>query len=171
MLHLKTAAELTNPALERRWHARREGRDADVLRAILSSFVATGGPVLMAAVAAAFPERSAAAVAETVRALDAVDLLQLDGERIVVAYPFCAAPTPFRVRLTAGTERYACCAIDALGVAPMLGEPVRVISECHHCHEPLAFAVGTEGPGPDGAGVMAWVETWREGERRIATSL
>lgn len=53
----------------------------------------------------------------------------------------------------------------------MLGEPVRVMSECHHCHEPLTLAVGADGPGPDAAGVMAWVETWREGERRIATSL
>ena len=171
MFDIKTAAELTDPALERRWHAHREGREADVLRAIVSSFVATGGPVLIAAIAAVFPERPAAAVAETVRALDAVDLLQLEGDRIVVAYPFCAAPTPFRVRLTPGTERYACCAIDALGVAPMLGEPVRVMSECHHCHEPLTFGVGTEGPGPDAAGTMTWVETWREGERRIATSL
>ena len=37
--------------------------------------------------------------------------------------------------------------------------------------ESLVFAVGAKGPGPDADAVMAWVETRREGERRIATAL
>ena len=36
---------------------------------------------------------------------------------IVALYPFSTVPTPVRVRLD-GAERYAMCAIDALGIAP-----------------------------------------------------
>jgi hypothetical protein len=46
---------------------------------------------------------------------------------IVVAYPFSGRPTAHRVRLD-GREVYAMCAIDALGIAPMLGEPIEIAS-------------------------------------------
>jgi hypothetical protein len=110
-------------------------------------------------------------IADAPRVLDTDDLVQLDGDQVVIAYPFASARTPFVVRLQSGADRYACCAIDALGIAPMLGEPVRVLSGCHHCRESLTFEVGPDGPEPDAEGVMAWVETRREGERRIATAL
>jgi hypothetical protein len=171
MLDIRTADELGDPLLQQRWKLRREGQQAHVLQRILGAFVETGGPVPLSAIVTAFPDRPAAAVEHSVRTLDAEDLVQLDDDKVVVAYPFCAAPTTFRVRLASGADRYACCAIDALGVAAMLGEMVHVASECHHCHEPLAFTVAAEGPTADAAGVMAWVESRQEGQRRIATSL
>ena len=88
-----------------------------------------------------------------------------------MAYPFSAAPTAFVVRLADDRERYACCAIDALGVAPMLGESVHVRSQCHHCGATLEFDVAPTGPAADAEGVMVWVGVRGEGERRIATSL
>jgi hypothetical protein len=50
-----------------------------------------------------------------------------DGE-ITVAYPFSGRPTAHRVRFPNGHERDAMCAIDALGIAPMFGEPIEIAS-------------------------------------------
>lgn len=50
-----------------------------------------------------------------------------DGE-IAVAYPFSGRPTAHRVRFLGGHEVDAMCAIDALGIAPMFGEPIDVDS-------------------------------------------
>lgn len=47
---------------------------------------------------------------------------------ITVAYPFSGRPTAHRVRFPGGHEVDAMCAIDALGVAPMFGEPIEVES-------------------------------------------
>lgn len=56
------------------------------------------------------------------------DLVHADeSERIAVAYPFSGPPTPHRVRYD-GREVHAMCAIDALGIAPMLGVPIEVVS-------------------------------------------
>jgi ketosteroid isomerase-like protein len=41
--------------------------------------------------------------------------------RITAAYPFSALPTAHRVQIAGGASAYAMCAIDALGIAPMLG--------------------------------------------------
>ncbi|MGH3031189.1 MAG: alkylmercury lyase family protein [Gaiellaceae bacterium] len=61
-------------------------------------------------------------------ALAREDLVHADQSgSIVVAYPFSGRPTPHRVRLD-GHEVFAMCAIDALGVGPMLGLPVEVTS-------------------------------------------
>jgi hypothetical protein len=170
-LAIKTAAELVDPALEARWVARRTGRQGRVLKAIVRIFVERGGPVPVAAIVAALPELPAGAIEETIDALDGEDLIQIVDGEVVIAYPFSASPTPFRVRLADGNERYACCAIDALGVAPMVGAPVSIRAECHHCGAPLAFSAGPEGPGPDAEGLMVWVGARPEGRRRIATSL
>jgi hypothetical protein len=121
LLEIKTAEELVDPALERRWAARRDARQAEVLRWILQAFVERGGPVWTSAITAAFSERPAATVRATVEALDAEDLMQVTGDAVVIAYPFSSAPTPFVVRLVGG--------------------------------------------------VMVWVETRRDGQRRISTSL
>ena len=67
----------------------------------------------------------AAALAELERA----DLIVLDphGE-LLAAYPFSAAPTPHRLTLGSGVSVHAMCAIDALGVSAMLGQPITVTS-------------------------------------------
>ena len=63
------------------------------------------------------------------------------------------------------------CAIDALGIAPMLGQRVRVRSRCHHCGEPLELEVDPAGSGLEAEGVMVWVGKQGDGERRASTSL
>jgi len=170
-LEIRTAEELMDPALEERWTARREKRQADVLQRILREFVERGGPVVVNAITAAFPDRPDRVVRENLGALDEDDLIQVTGDHVVVAYPFSTARTPFVVRLANGAERYACCAIDALGIAPMLGQPVHVRSECHHCRMPREFSTSPHGPGTDAEGVMVWIENRAEGQRRISTSL
>ena len=46
---------------------------------------------------------------------------------ILVAYPFSGRSTAHQVRFD-GREVYAMCAIDALGIAPMLDEAVEIAS-------------------------------------------
>jgi len=47
---------------------------------------------------------------------------------VAVAYPFSSAPARHRVRILGGADVFAMCAIDALGVAEMLGVDVEITS-------------------------------------------
>ncbi len=91
-------------------------------RRILSCFASSSAPVPLD-----FLEREAASLGlqatEAAAALAEVDLVHIDLEArsVTVAYPFSGRPTPHEVTLRDGTHRYAMCAIDALGVPPMLG--------------------------------------------------
>lgn len=56
--------------------------------------------------------------------------------RILMAFPFSAIATPFRV--TVGSRSYfANCAWDAIAFHAMLDTDVRVDSFCHHCAQPM----------------------------------
>lgn len=171
MLKIKTADELIDPELEARWAARRAARQTDVLRQILRIFIDRGGPVPVDAITAALPDHQPEAVRHSLIALDEDDLIQIREGRVDIAYPFSAMPTSFVAHLVDGRERYACCAIDALGIAPMLGRRMHIRSECHHCRTVLEFSVDPDGPGSDADGVMVWVGKHARGQRRIATSL
>ncbi len=103
--------------------------------------------------------------------LDEEDLIHIREGLVEIAYPFSAVPTPFVVRLAEEQERYACCAIDALGMAPMLGQRVEIQSRCHDCGDLLELTVSPEGPAPEAGGFMVWVGRRQAGQRRIATSL
>lgn len=72
-------------------------------------------------------------VESTLERLARADLVHHDPATgaILVAYPFSGRPTAHRVRIGA-SKVYAMCAIDALGIAPMLGEPIEIDS-----HDPL----------------------------------
>ncbi len=171
-LELKTADELVDPELEARWAGRRAAREGEILLQILRTFVDQGGPIPVEEVAAAFPDRPPEVIWDTLTALDDEDLIQIRQGRVDIAYPFSAIPTPFVVRLAGGQEeRYACCAIDALGVAPMLEQRVHIRSRCHDCGAPLELSVGPDGPDRGAEGVLVWVGKQAEGERRLATSL
>ncbi len=56
--------------------------------------------------------------------------------RILMAFPFSAIATPFRVT-TRGQQYHANCAWDAVAFHAMLGEEVQVESFCHHCATPI----------------------------------
>jgi hypothetical protein len=57
------------------------------------------------------------------------DVIRLDDRgEIRAAYPFSAVPTPHRVAIDGGPTVYAMCAIDALGIAQMLGRDTAITS-------------------------------------------
>lgn len=61
--------------------------------------------------------------------------------RVLMAFPFSAIATPHRVRLDNGRSYFANCAWDAVAFYPMLRVPIEVHSFCHHCGQPITFAV------------------------------
>lgn len=111
----RAAARLDDPA--RRVH-----------RAILTAFAHHGQAPTRAGLRGV-AEAAGGDLAVALRALTAADLIVVNhlGE-VGAAYPFSATPTPHRLTLAAGTTAYAMCAIDALGVSAMLGQPVTVTS-------------------------------------------
>ena len=56
--------------------------------------------------------------------------------RILMAFPFSAIATPFRV-MVGGRPYFANCAWDAIAFHAMLGDTVGVESFCHHCAAPI----------------------------------
>ena len=56
--------------------------------------------------------------------------------RILMAFPFSAIATPFRV-MARGRTYFANCAWDAVAFHAMLGDEVHVESFCHHCATPI----------------------------------
>ena len=156
---IRTAEEFAARDLQSLWLARRAARGRPEFRRVLQLFVERGGPVLI-------DEISQALVA-----LDDEDLIRIQDGRIDVAYPFTASPTSFVVRLPDGQDRFACCAVDALGIAPMIGQPVEIRSRCHHCGAPLDLTSTPEGPRPEGSDVMLWIGQRADDRCKIADSL
>src|SRR3990170_4951451 len=58
--------------------------------------------------------------------------------RILMAFPFSAIASPFRVRAR-GRSYFANCAWDAVAFHAMLRDEVRVDSFCHHCGAPITI--------------------------------
>lgn len=147
---IKKADELLDAEFIAKWRDRLalDPLRRSALRAILDRFVAAGGPVKVEE----FPAEVQAAIAR----LDEKDLILVEDGQIRVAYPFSGAPTAFVVVLPDGRERYAVCAIDALGIPAMLGQLVSIRSSCHHCGEPMELDVAPDGPVGSGE-VMVWV--------------
>ena len=170
-LVIKTADELGDNDVEARAGARRAARDTPVLRAVLRLFADSGGPVSVAAVAESLAGAEPEAIARTLAALSDNDLLILRGDSIELAYPFSTAPTPFVVRRADGHERFTCCAVDALGIAPMLNEDVEITTRCHHCNAPLRFSVRPDGPSADAHDVMMWVTRLKPDDGRACAVL
>jgi Alkylmercury lyase len=80
---------------------------------------------------------------------------------ITVAYPFSGRPNAHRVRFSTGHEVDAMCAIDALGIAPMFGEPIEVDS----C-DPVSGGEIRARVAPDGT-----VEWWPESAVVVAGAI
>jgi len=72
------------------------------------------------------------------------DLVVMDDERIVGAYPLTDRITDHEVRI-AGKTVHAMCAVDALGIGDMFGEDIEISSSCRHCRAPIT--VTTRGAG------------------------
>src|SRR5260370_31075667 len=72
------------------------------------------------------------------------DLVVLDGERIVGAYPFTDRDTGHRVTLD-GRVLNAMCAVDALGIGAMTDRDITIASRCRHCGAPIRVTTRDQG--------------------------
>jgi hypothetical protein len=101
--------------------ARLAGSLRELHQAVLRAFIGAGSQVHrddLREVAAGLELDVEEAFAELARA----DLVHLDpAGKIVVAYPFCGHDTGISVSLAGGPQRWAMCAIDALGIPQMTG--------------------------------------------------
>jgi len=169
---LKAAEELMDEEFAAKWRDRqRIGRlPRIVLGTVLTELLSTGQPVTLDTVVAALRHHARADVEQAVWTLDEKDMIVVRDDRIVLAYPFTAAPSAFTLLLPDGRIRYAVCAVDALGVAAMLGQPVKIRSVCYHCQERLELAVQPDGPR-GGHDVMVWVGERAALRARACTSL
>ena len=81
-----------------------------------------------------------AAAVGILRALEGARHLKLvpGTQRILMAFPFSAIATPFRV-FANGRPYYANCAWDAVALHATLGTPIRIESHCHHCAADLTI--------------------------------
>ena len=112
-----------------------------VLLAFAGSGHAPARPGLEAA-AARYGRTAAGVLAD----LHAGDFIQLDEAGVIrAAYPFSAVPTPHVVRIDGGPRVYAMCAIDALGMAAMLGRAVTIASADTRTGQPIMVAVTKNG--------------------------
>ncbi|MDF2113980.1 bifunctional organomercurial lyase/mercury(II) reductase MerBA [Roseiarcaceae bacterium H3SJ34-1] len=97
--------------------------------------------------AAALAERAGLSETDVRPLLDELrrrDLVVLDGERIVGAYPFTDQDTGHRVTLD-GRALNAMCAVDALGIGAMTDRDIAIASRCRHCGTPIRFATRNQG--------------------------
>ena len=169
-MQIRTAADLVDPELEARWNTRRAARETEILQAILRMLVERPDPIVVEEFIRAFPKRAPDETRAALTSLDEDDLIQIRDGRVDLAYPFSTTPMPFVVHLSGRGDRYVCCALEALGMAPMLGESVRIRSRCHHCGESLEFSVDPLGPGFGAEEVMMWAGKPCDDERRALAS-
>jgi hypothetical protein len=120
--------------------------DIQVKLGIYRAFAETGKPPLLGQLAADI-QAPLAYVRDAYARLAASRLLVLEpnGYEIRMAPPFSGVPTQHRVR-SGGTDYFANCAWDALGIPAALHRPAEVDSRCEQSLEPLHLAVGTAGP-------------------------
>ena len=110
-----------------------------VHQAVLRSFAATGNPPdpeVLDDAAGPFD------ISEVLSELAEGDYLYLDhAGQITAAYPFSATATAHTVQISGGARVYSMCAVDALGMASMLGTSVLIKSADPSTGEPIAVAV------------------------------
>jgi hypothetical protein len=134
-----------------RWGVKRLGTLSDgerrFYRWILRSFKA-GAPPHPDEIARTASELALQEV-PTLAKLAREDLVHYDPSRggIVVAYPFSGRPTAHVVRFKDGSGAFAMCAIDALGIAPMFGEPIEISSRDPLTGEQIRVEVEPDGNG------------------------
>ncbi|GGL55007.1 organomercurial lyase [Planomonospora parontospora] len=125
-----------------------EGGLRAVHQRVLRAFAATGQAPAQAdldAAAAPYTTTGDRALAQ----LHAADFLRLDARGAISAvYPFSPAPTPHRVRISGGPEVFAMCAIDALGIAAMLGTEVTIHSAEPGTGRAITITVPAHGQAP-----------------------
>lgn len=74
-------------------------------------------------------------------------VLGRDSGEIVMAPPFSAVPTPFRVR-SEGRDYFANCIWDGFGIAAALGQDAAIETSCGCCGDPMYLEVRDGAPAP-----------------------
>ncbi|MEX0629468.1 MAG: organomercurial lyase [Chloroflexota bacterium] len=108
-----------------------------VRKFIFDQFVDHAAPPVVEQVMTAF-SLSRDDATEVLRTLEAARHIALvkGTARILMAFPFSAVATPFRVTVR-DRQYFANCSWDAIAFHAMLGDDVRVDSFCHHCAAPI----------------------------------
>jgi hypothetical protein len=110
-----------------------------VRKAIFDRFLTHSAPPVLEELMTSF-SLSREAASDVLHDLEAARHISLvkGTDRILMAFPFSAVATAFRVAV--GERRYfANCAWDAIAFHTMLGATVRIDSFCHHCGAPITF--------------------------------
>jgi hypothetical protein len=126
-----------------------DGRDLELRNLTYRLFVELGRAPGVGEVAEA-AGLARAEVAAAWRRLHDAHALVLEPERvrILMAQPFSAVPTPYRVE-AAGRSWYANCAWDAFGICAALHVDGRVETACPDCGEQIAIGVQAERPSDE----------------------
>jgi hypothetical protein len=111
-------------------------------RWVLSGFTMLAGPPPPSAVAAMASDLNLD-LHQALEALAAADLIHTDpgSGAISVAYPYSGRPTPHRVQLDDGTQVWAMCALDALGIPQMTRRDARIRSTDPTSDQPVTAEV------------------------------
>ncbi|WGR95186.1 bifunctional organomercurial lyase/mercury(II) reductase MerBA [Bradyrhizobium sp. ISRA443] len=117
---------------------------ADRVRVALLQLYAEDGRAPTIAALAERAGSSERAILPVLEELRRRDLLVLDGERIMGAYPFTEHDTGHRVML-GRTAVNAMCAVDALGIGAMTRRDVAITSRCRHCGAPIRIVTRDRG--------------------------
>lgn len=119
-------------------------RGADRVRIALLQLYAEDGRAPDIRALAARAGLSEMAIRPLLEELRRRDLVVVDGERIVGAYPFTDQDTGHRVTLD-GRVLNAMCAVDALGIGAMTDQDITIASQCRHCDSPIRIATRDRG--------------------------
>ena len=105
--------------------------------AIFERLASSGSPPVLEELMSDFDlsRGEASAVLEELAAARHIALVK-GTSRILMAFPFSAVATPFRVT-AAGTSYFANCAWDAVAFHSMLDRDIVIGSFCHHCARPI----------------------------------
>lgn len=111
----------------------REDTPARVRKFVFDHFLEQAGPPVVEQVMKAF-SLSREEATDVLGGLEAARHIALvkGTARILMAFPFSAIATPFRVTVR-GRTYFANCAWDAIAFHVMLGDDIRIESFCHHC--------------------------------------
>jgi mercury(II) reductase len=117
---------------------------ADRVRVALLKLFAEDGRAPTAGALARRAGLSETAIQPLLEDLRHRDLVVLDGQRIVGAYPYTDRNTGHRVTLD-GRILNAMCAVDALGIGAMTGRDIAIASPCRHCGAPIQITTRDRG--------------------------
>lgn len=120
------------------------GPAADRVRVALLQLYAEDGPAPVRSALAERAELSETAIRPLLADLRRRDLVVLDDERIVGAYPFTDRDTGHRVTLGRRVVN-AMCAVDALGIGAMTDRDIAIASPCRHCGAPIRISTRERG--------------------------